>query len=176
MFCVRDLVNTTTINSRCCAAQVNTHTNTQLANVTFVPPSPPALPNPMLPLPLEVLLVGLFLPCASRKGLFRACQEFRIQQMPATHISWLVGATAARLTPDQKAGGSNPSQVSHFFRLLARAPPTRRREVHPNPSQVILPRQKKRQRGADARRGPPESLTVILRLSVLHVQLDEKRT
>ena len=54
------------------------------------------------------------------------------------------------------------------------APPTRRREVHPNPSQVILPRQKKRQRGADARRGPPESLTVILRLSVLHVQLDEK--
>ena len=134
MFCVRDLVNTTTINSRCCAAQVNTHTNTPLANVTFVPPSPPALPNPMLPLPLEVLLVGLFLPCASRKGLFRACQEFISQQMPATRISWLVGATAARLTPDQKAGGSNPSQVSHFFRVLARA-------AH------------------EEARGPPESLT-----------------
>ena len=34
--------------------------------------------------------------------------------MPATHISWLVGATAARLTPDQKAGGSNPSRVKEF--------------------------------------------------------------
>ena len=31
------------------------------------------------------------------------------------HISWLVGATAARLTPDQKAGGSNPSLVIFAF-------------------------------------------------------------
>ena len=36
---------------------------------------------------------------------------------------WLVGATVARLTPDQKAGGSNPSRVSaHFAALHGSAP------------------------------------------------------